>query len=121
MMMQYNDSSEAYRIYEPQKKKILISRDVVFDKTKLGMTHLSSTKIPNDLIFPNILDGSSNSKPSNLVPSTSSTTSINPAQILQQDMFFPLISSHDGSSDEPDSVKMVAEISNIDDFVSPTL
>jgi hypothetical protein len=54
LMMGYDDNSKAY---EPQKKKILISRDVVFDETKLGMT---STEISNDLIFPNILDGSSN-------------------------------------------------------------
>ena len=100
-MMGYDDSSKAY---EPQKKKILISRDVVFDETKLSMTHLSSTEISDDLIFPNILDGSSNPKSLDQNPNTSDTINTDLARFLQRNMSFLLFSIHD-SIDENDSVK----------------
>jgi hypothetical protein len=51
-MMGYDYTNKAYRVYKPLKRKIFISRDIVFDETKLGTYYLPIPD-PSDLYFPN--------------------------------------------------------------------
>lgn len=37
--MGYDDVSKVYRIYIPNERKIQLSRDVVFDESKVGFNH----------------------------------------------------------------------------------
>ena len=37
--MGYDDVSKVYRIYIPSERKIQLSRDVVFDESKIGFNH----------------------------------------------------------------------------------
>ena len=40
LFLDYNDESKAYRLYDPCKHKVVLSRDVVFDETKVNYKHL---------------------------------------------------------------------------------
>ena len=41
----YDDESKAYRCYEPQQKRILITKDMVFNETVLGLPSVASTDL----------------------------------------------------------------------------
>ena len=40
VFMGYDDASKVYRVYIPSERKIQLSRDVVFDESKIGFHHL---------------------------------------------------------------------------------
>jgi len=40
----YDNESKAYRLYDKIRRKVLISRDVVFDESKVGYQYLNHTK-----------------------------------------------------------------------------
>ena len=48
MFVDYDMESKAYRIYDLLQRKVIISRDVVFDESKVGFDHLSKPQ-PNNL------------------------------------------------------------------------
>jgi len=42
LFLGYDANTKAYRAYDPQKRKIIISRDLIFDETKVGLSHLTN-------------------------------------------------------------------------------
>ena len=78
----YSDESKGYRLYQPESKKLIISRDVIFDEKAQWQWNENDPEVPEALIPPPSLDqgegtnqSSSNSRsPSSPGPSTSSPT-----------------------------------------------
>lgn len=63
-MFDDDKNTKTYRVYNREHHKILISCDIVYDENKLGMSHLSSTKIHDNISFPINLESLSDSQPS---------------------------------------------------------
>jgi hypothetical protein len=71
MFVGYDMESKAYRIYDPLRRKVIISRDVVFDESKVGFHHLTTPQPNNSPSLTTIISlNNCNSAPS-------PTTSIN--------------------------------------------
>jgi hypothetical protein len=51
MFMGYDLESKAYRLYDPIRKKIIISRDVIFDEDHVGFQHLKPPSAFNTSSF----------------------------------------------------------------------
>jgi len=47
----YDDFTKAYRVYEPKTRKILITRDVVFDKNQINYYYLKLNLLVNENPF----------------------------------------------------------------------
>ena len=53
LFLGYDDETKAYRLYDHIKKRVIISRDVIFDESKIGYQHLEITEFEDDsLDFP---------------------------------------------------------------------
>jgi hypothetical protein len=52
LFLGYDRESKMYRLYDPEKKKILLNRDVIFDETKVGYQYLVQGLIEQEYIFP---------------------------------------------------------------------
>lgn len=57
-MMGYNDNSKAYRVFDPARWKLVITKDIVCYERKLGLTYLGIVSVPDGLHFPNSLTDS---------------------------------------------------------------
>ena len=44
LFLGYDSASKAFRVYDADKRKILITRDIIFDETRIGFTHLTKDK-----------------------------------------------------------------------------
>ena len=55
--MGLNNETIAYRLYDRTRQKIVISRDVAFDETKMGLHHLNTSEPTENTIFPLRSDG----------------------------------------------------------------
>lgn len=55
LLMGYDSHSKAYRVFEPHSCKIYITRDIIFDETKIGMDHMDTPRLSGSspLPFPN--------------------------------------------------------------------
>ncbi len=52
MLMGYDENSNAYWLFDPKCRKVVINWIVVFDETKIGTLHLATTLVINNIIFP---------------------------------------------------------------------
>ena len=53
LFLGYDDETKAYRLYDHIKKQVIISRNVIFDESKIGYQHLEITEFEDDsLDFP---------------------------------------------------------------------
>ena len=52
LFMGFDNETKAYRLYDQTRRKIVISRDAVFDETKVGFHHLNIGKPAENTIFP---------------------------------------------------------------------
>lgn len=57
-MMEYNENSKVYRVFDPERRKIVITRDIVCNESKLGLPYLSIASVPNELYFSSSLTDS---------------------------------------------------------------
>jgi hypothetical protein len=48
----YDEQSKVYRVYDPTKKKIALSRDIVFDESLVGYQHILDNSINHEDPFP---------------------------------------------------------------------
>ena len=48
LFLGYDDETKAYRLYDHIKKQLIISRDVIFDKSKIGYQYLEITEFEKD-------------------------------------------------------------------------
>jgi hypothetical protein len=51
LFLRYDEESKVYRLYDHKRQKIVLSRDVIFDETKVGYSFLSNSINPPDSIF----------------------------------------------------------------------
>ena len=52
LFMGFNNETKASRLYDQTRRKIVISRDAVFDETKVGLHHLNTGEPTENTIFP---------------------------------------------------------------------
>ena len=52
MFLGFDSESKAYCLFDQTRQKVVISRDVVFDETKVGPQHLSHCKPPSEVQIP---------------------------------------------------------------------
>lgn len=60
-MIGYDDMSKAYRVYNPQVKKILVVKDLVFHESIIGdflLSEKSSVQVKDDIVIPLALESS---------------------------------------------------------------
>jgi hypothetical protein len=50
--MGYDDKSKVYKLYEPKKKNIILSRDITFDESKIRYKYLNKDVVVSKKIFP---------------------------------------------------------------------
>lgn len=74
VFMGYDDASKVYRIYMPSERKIQLSRDVVFDESKIGFHHLKKPLLVQEEIV--TVRG----------PTTTEVTEREVAQILEEQL-----------------------------------
>ena len=48
----FDNKTKAYRLYDQTRRRIVISRDAVFDETKVGFNHLNTGEPAENTIFP---------------------------------------------------------------------
>jgi hypothetical protein len=61
ILVGYDEQTKAYRTLDYDRRKIIISRDVVFDETKLGLPNSQYTPSSDDDIFRTFVDQNSSS------------------------------------------------------------
>jgi hypothetical protein len=66
LMVGFDDKSKAYRLYDPTSKRIILNRDIKFDKNLVGFQHLGLSQVSPRNMFPDSLQ-SNISEPSFLL------------------------------------------------------
>ena len=54
MFLGFDSESKAYHLFDQTRHKVIISRDVVFDETKVGPQHLSYYEPPSEVHIPSL-------------------------------------------------------------------
>ena len=73
--------SKAYRIYDPQRRKVVISRDVAIDETSVGFQHLTvlqPDKLPGFITNITLRNASHNAKSQNIQTDHYSAVNVQP-------------------------------------------
>ena len=52
LFLGFDNETKAYRLYDQGRRKVIISRDVVFDETKVGLKYLDTDE-PDKIVFQN--------------------------------------------------------------------
>jgi hypothetical protein len=50
--MGYDDKSKVYKLYDPKKKNIILSRDITFEKSKIRYKYLNKDVVVSKKLFP---------------------------------------------------------------------
>ena len=122
LFLGYDTNSKAFKVYDAQKRKVLITRDLVFDETRIGLSHLTNDEPPlqdtfllgspfvshksfdlqessQDEIMPPLQPNSPQLAPlQNTSPSLASSS---PTTHTSHVLPFPNLDSHDPSSSPP--------------------
>jgi hypothetical protein len=89
-----DSESKVYRVFEPRTRKIILSRDVVFDENRIGYNYvLGDSTLPEDLFPSNIiaLDDDAHADPETIPTSLESDQT----PIYNQDITPETMSHHD--------------------------